>query len=551
MRIKLDLNENAWGPPPAVMEAVRATTAESVSAYPETGPAAARIALKLSVEPAALLLTNGADEAIQAVFEAVLRPRDAVLLPVPTFSFYGAAARRRRARIVEIPYRRDWSFPLDAVLAGLGRRPRLAVVVSPNNPTGTRIGREALRRLLIRARRSIVLLDETYTLFAGRSHARLLKTFPNLVIVGSFSKFHGMAGLRLGYLLAGPALVPRLKNALPPYSVNAVALAAGEAALSDLSHQRRMKAELAGEKRRLARGMRGVGFRVFPSAANFFLVEAGDACARICGRLKDAGILVKDLSREPRLGGCFRVAVGRPSQNGHFLESLADAVPPPVLLFDMDGVLVDVSASYDAAIARTVGHFVGCPAKAAEIRALRLATGFNNDWDLTAALLASKGRPASRREIMDVFQHIYFGSCGNGLILKERALVPKTLLARLCRRRPLGIVTGRPRSEALLTLKRLDLDRFFSTLVAAEDTAGRPKPDPRGIRLALKRLGAGRAAYFGDIPDDMAAARAAGVLPVAVFSGPRAARPRWESRMKEAGARIILENLRDCEEAIL
>jgi phosphoglycolate phosphatase-like HAD superfamily hydrolase len=124
-------------------------------------------------------------------------------------------------------------------------------------------------------------------------------------------------------------------------------------------------------------------------------------------------------------------------------------------------------------------------------------------------------------------------------------------LARLCRRRPLGIVTGRPRSEALLTLKRLDLDRFFSTLVAAEDTAGRPKPDPRGIRLALKRLGAGRAAYFGDIPDDMAAARAAGVLPVAVFSGPRAARPRWESRMKEAGARIILENLRDCEEAIL
>lgn len=551
MKCALDRNENAWGPPPAVVRAVRAIGAEAIRTYPDAGPAAGRVARALGVAPGALRLTNGADEAIQAVCEAVLEPGDEVLLPVPTFSFYHEAAGRRRARVREVPFREGFRFPLAGVLRAFNRRPRLAVVVSPNNPTGTRLGRADLLRLLDRAGRAVVLLDETYAPFAGRSSARLVRSRPNLAVVGSFSKFQGMAGLRLGYVAAGPGLLARIERALPPYSVNAAALAAAEAVLNADAYLNRMNGEIDAERRRLAAGLRRLGLRVFSGAANFLLVDVGAGCAGLCAGLRASGVFVKDLSCEPHLAGYFRVAVGRPRQDDFVLKTLADSLPPEALLFDLDGVLVDVSRSYDRAIARTVEILSGRPAQAEEIRALRLRTGFNDDGNLTAALLRRRGLRLARREIMRVFRPVYFGCGGDGLILEERALVAKDVLARLSRRRPLGIVTGRPRLEAFVTLRRLGLDGFFATVVAREAAAGRLKPDPYGIRLAMKRLGVRRAAYIGDIPDDMRAARSAGALAVAVLSGPRSGRPRWEARMRRAGARIVLDRIEDCEEAVL
>ncbi|MBN2206857.1 MAG: histidinol-phosphate aminotransferase family protein, partial [Candidatus Aminicenantes bacterium] len=290
MTLKLDLNENAWGPPPAVVRAVRTIGSEAIRTYPDAGPTAARVAGALGVPPAALRLTNGADEAIQAVFEAVLKPGDELILPVPTFSFYGEAARRRRARVFEVPYREGFRFPLAAACRALGRRPRLVVIVSPNNPTGTRLARADLLRLLDRAGRADVLLDETYAPFAGPCFARLVRSRPNLAVVGSFSKFQGMAGLRLGYVAAGPALLARIEQALPPYSVNAAALVAAEAALSADADLRRMKGKLIAERRRLAAGLRRLGLRVFSGAANFLLADAGAGCSGLCARLRASGV---------------------------------------------------------------------------------------------------------------------------------------------------------------------------------------------------------------------------------------------------------------------
>ena len=168
----------------------------------------------------------------------------------------------------------------------------------------------------------------------------------------------------------------------------------------------------------------------------------------------------------------------------------------------------------------------------------------NNDWDATAALLRSRNVLIPRPELIAVFQEFYLGSGARpGLMASERWLLPKPLLRDLAARYRLGIVTGRPREEARLALQRSGTEDYFRIIVALEDTGRRPKPDPYGLRLALRRLGVGRAVYFGDSPDDMAASRAAGVTAVAVRPPGLRSPAAWGRRMKEAGASRLESDL--------
>ncbi len=182
-----------------------------------------------------------------------------------------------------------------------------------------------------------------------------------------------------------------------------------------------------------------------------------------------------------------------------------------MLVFDLDGVLVDVTASFRVAIVRTVAALGGGGVEAAEVQALKNAGGFNNDWDLSRELLRRRGREVAREEVMAVFNRIYLGAAGanDGLILQEKWLLPMPLLRALRRRHRLAIFTGRPRADAAFTLRHFGVESAFEALLGLEDVAAQ-KPDPEGL-LRLQREHGPLAAYLGDTVDD---ARCAAAVPL-------------------------------------
>lgn len=215
------------------------------------------------------------------------------------------------------------------------------------------------------------------------------------------------------------------------------------------------------------------------------------------------------------------------------------------LVFDLDGVLVDVSASFRACIGRTLEALGGRPAADAEIVSLKLAGGFNNDWDVTRALLRRQGMAVSREHVMEVFSQIYRGAPGEGvfgpegLIHRERWLLPPRELEALAGRYRLGIFTGRPRSDAEFTLRRFAVAGAFAAIIALEDAPA--KPDPEGLHRLAARI------YVGDTVDDACCAAAAGVA----FIGICPPASSLERRFRELGAQFTAAHVGEAAAGLL
>ncbi len=190
------------------------------------------------------------------------------------------------------------------------------------------------------------------------------------------------------------------------------------------------------------------------------------------------------------------------------------------VLFDMDGVLVDVSRSYRLAVQQTLEIFLKQTIDFDEIQAYKNRGGLNNDWDLTECILREYGKTVKKEVIIGVFQHIYLGKDFNGLIRNEKWLLNRQIMETIRREYQIGIVTGRPRMESSYVLERFEVGPYFSVLITIDDVpAHKNKPDPLGIELALKALSLKEAYYLGDTVDDMIAASRAGVIPIGVSQG--------------------------------
>jgi HAD superfamily phosphatase len=221
-----------------------------------------------------------------------------------------------------------------------------------------------------------------------------------------------------------------------------------------------------------------------------------------------------------------------------------------VILFDMDGVLIDVSGSYHRTARETAGFFLKRRVSEAEILDYKQRGGLNNDWDLVERLLCDRGIRIEREMLVRVFQAAYRGRSWNGNIRFERWLAEQGLLEDLSAHARLGIVTGRPREEALYALDRFQSSDLFETVVVMEDLPpDRGKPFPGGILLALSRLGGGRAVYLGDTVDDMRAARGAGIRPVGVRA-PGCPPAGGRRRLIEAGAETVLGSVNQIREVL-
>ncbi len=323
-RLRLDFNENTVGASPRVAELLKQRlSAGALAVYPEYEEARRTLAAFFGVDEDELLLANGTDEAIQLLVNTYVDDGDEVVLLRPSYAMYRFYAEVAGAALREIDYRREnLAFPLEELVEAIGPSTRAVLIANPNNPTGTGVGLEQIRRVLDRASGAAVLIDEAYYEFSGVTALGLIDEYPNLFVSRTFSKVYGMAAMRLGCLFSRAENVAYLRKAQSPYSVNALAALAAVAAVEDTEYIDRYVREALAARQMLYEGFERLGIGYYPSQANFVLFRAGERAAEICDRLRSRGVLVRDRSYE--LPGCVRVTAGTREQVQRFFEVLEE-----------------------------------------------------------------------------------------------------------------------------------------------------------------------------------------------------------------------------------
>lgn len=329
--IKLDANENPYGPSPQARAALATNQYLHIYPDPESNALREALAAYTGVPKAQLLAGAGADELIDLLLRALLLPGDQVLDCPPSFGMYPFSTAVNTGRVLSIPRRADFSLDLPAIAAAAAQAPRakLLFLCSPNNPDGSVIDDDALRRLL--ALPLLVVLDEAYVEFSGPSRIGWVPQYNNLAVLRTFSKWAGLAGLRVGYGAFPTWLMPHLLKIKQPYNVNVAASAAALASLADLAWLQEKVAALVSERQRLQTALAGVSFlQPYPSQANFVLCRVtGRDAAQLKHDLEQTGILVRYFAK-PGLENCIRISTGRATDTDRLLAALhaLDNEPP-------------------------------------------------------------------------------------------------------------------------------------------------------------------------------------------------------------------------------
>jgi histidinol-phosphate aminotransferase len=325
--IKLDANENPFGASPLVQEML--STYNGYSVYPDADQRSAREALAAyaGVPAESLILGNGADELIDLLMRAYLDPGDELMDFPPSFAMYAFNAQLQDARVVSVPRNDDFGIDVEATLAAITPRTKLILLTSPNNPTGTVMPTSEVRRILETG--YLVVLDEAYYEFAaadGQGFETMIgevASYANLVVLRTFSKWAGLAGLRIGYGVFPQEVSQHLWKLKPPFNVNVAALVAMRAALEDKEHLLGTVKQIVAERNRLLEELPKTRLlRPYPTRSNFMLCEIDGLDGRtLTTRLADEGILVRFYNTS-RLKNCIRVSTGRPEQNDILLGVL-------------------------------------------------------------------------------------------------------------------------------------------------------------------------------------------------------------------------------------
>ena len=323
-KLRLDFNENTVGCSPAVVAALKSQLDPgALAVYPDYGEARQAVAGYFHVPPERLLFTNGTDEAIQVFVNAYVDDGQEVLVLKPSYAMYRFYAEVAGAKITAIPYPQPgMEFPLQEVLDAITPETRAVLLANPNNPTGTSISLLAIERILHRARKAAVLVDEAYYEFSGITALTEIERVPNLFVCRTFSKVFGMAAMRLGCLFSHEANIQFLRKAQSPYSVNALALVAAQAAVEDTAYVETYVAEVLAARELLCVGLETLAIPYIPSSANFVLGLFGKRAIEIRDALRDHAILVRDRGYDAP--GAVRITVGTREQTRRMLAVLAE-----------------------------------------------------------------------------------------------------------------------------------------------------------------------------------------------------------------------------------
>jgi len=322
VRVKLDAMENPFLLPDKIRKEIgKAAQQALINRYPD--PSAKKLKQSIArywkMDPDLMLLGNGSDELIQTIILAFGGP---VLAPSPSFAMYEITALALSQKVVTVPLTNEYDLDSDTVINAEKRtKAKVIFLACPNNPTGNRFSDKAIRKVL-EATNAVVVIDEAYFSFSGKTFLPFLKKHPNMIILRTLSKI-GLAGLRVGVLTASKEIIGELNKIRLPYNINSLSQAAALVALKHISTLNTQISLLISERRKLYNALlRTPGVTPFPTETNFILMWIERDATKVFQALKKRGILVKNLDRPGPLKGCLRVTVGTPAENKEFLTEL-------------------------------------------------------------------------------------------------------------------------------------------------------------------------------------------------------------------------------------
>ncbi|MCU7914962.1 MAG: histidinol-phosphate transaminase [Candidatus Thiodiazotropha sp. (ex Gloverina cf. vestifex)] len=321
--VKLNTNENPYGPSPRVIEAIQNATDERLRLYPDPTGLRLRetVADYHSLKPEQIFIGNGSDEVLAHAFFALFRHSQPLLFPDITYSFYPVYCGLYGIDYRTVPLADDFSLRLsdyDTANGGI-------IFPNPNAPTGRLLPLSEIESLLSRNTDSVVAVDEAYIDFGGESASRLINFFPNLLVVQTLSKSRSLAGLRIGLAMGDSALIEgliRVKDSFNSYPIDRLALAASVASYEDDAYFREITQRVIDDRKSLNKELAGMGFEVIPSSANFvFVRHATKDADNLAAGLREASVIVRHF-KQPRIEQYLRITVGTAEQNQRLIEAL-------------------------------------------------------------------------------------------------------------------------------------------------------------------------------------------------------------------------------------
>jgi len=325
--LRLHFNENTGGCSPAVLAALRSIAPTDTSFYPDYAQVTAAAERYFGVPDGWVQLTNGLDEGLHVAAQAAGRGRTnaAAVIVEPAFEMYAACGDAAGLREIHIAPNADFAFPLQRILDAATADVRLINLTDPNNPTGLAIPPGAVEAIAAARPETLVLVDEAYAEFSGRTLiGPLLDLYRNVIVGRTFAKAHGLAALRVGALVAHPDALAPLRRLLPPYSLNICAVRALEAAFGDRAYLDAYVSQAGSSKRLIYDFCDARGIRYWPSEANFVLLRLGHDAGATVAALAARGIYIRDKSSAPGCDGCVRITAGVVDHTRACLTALED-----------------------------------------------------------------------------------------------------------------------------------------------------------------------------------------------------------------------------------
>ena len=325
--VKLNTNENPYGPSPRVLEALRAEIGESLRLYPDPLSERLRqaIAMRHEVTAANVFVGNGSDEVLAHTFHALLKHDAPVLFPDVTYSFYPVYCRLYGIEYREVPLTSSFEIAVDDYRAANGG----IIFPNPNAPTARLLAQSEIERLLQTNRGSVVVVDEAYVNFGGVSAVPLVSRYPNLLVTHTLSKSRSLAGLRVGYAIGNPGLIEalnRVKDSFNSYPLGRIAQAGATASVRDAAWFRESCAKVIAGRDALTGALTGLGFDVLPSSANFvFARHPARRGAEFAAALRERAVLVRHFDK-PRIAPYLRITVGTADDTARLIAASSEVL---------------------------------------------------------------------------------------------------------------------------------------------------------------------------------------------------------------------------------
>lgn len=326
--VKLNTNENPYGPSPKVIAALQAEAAETLRLYPDPDSSRlkAAIAEYHQLQPDQVFVGNGSDEVLAHIFQALFKHEQPLLFPDITYSFYPVYCGLYNIRYETVALNAEFEIVVNDYL-----RPNGGIIFpNPNAPTGIPLPLTEIKRLLQANSDSVMVVDEAYVDFGTESAISLIQQFPNLLVTRTYSKSRSLAGLRVGYAVGDADLIEaliRVKDSFNSYPIDRFAEAGAIAALQDEAYFQQTREKVIASREQLVSDLKGLGFEVLPSGANFIFARHPEhAGEQLAAGLREQAVIVRHFKNPARISGFLRITIGNEAQNQALMQALRQFV---------------------------------------------------------------------------------------------------------------------------------------------------------------------------------------------------------------------------------